>query len=434
MLIGSISLGVIVSSLLSGSHERSIYQKICDDVSNEEVEVMRVCGIGKDEDNITKEDFIVLMLVRIGAAPTQLILKLHDRFRTLDRKGEGRIAYDDIVYGRKKKPSKGELISRLFMRSFSMKGLSSLDGPTPVLRKSHSDPISLSSMNCSPVKVYPTAPDSFMDMGSVEPDEGAERDSEDEEERLPVHPSGRHRGYTVSPKALEKGHARPQRLSRHASSGSPCEQKESADLDSRGATRDNRDRSTSAPPVMQSPDRFPVRPSDMALGVDGVCGGGGAGSDESESEHSEEHYDAGGMVGIAMEEGQAGGAVAGTMKLSDCSVCSVGSKKNAPLSDECNGSEEDDDDDDDEEGDQVMPMPMVAQVSSSSRHSGGGLGGSPSPRAPRLSKVVAYQLDVQKRQDLLSTIELGNKRLLQTIKEYTVLIVKDSHFILFSIW
>lgn len=47
-------------------------------------------------------EFIILTVVRIGAAPPALIGQINERFTQLDRKRTGHIRYEDIVYGLKK--------------------------------------------------------------------------------------------------------------------------------------------------------------------------------------------------------------------------------------------------------------------------------------------------------------------------------------------
>ena len=372
--------GLIVSSILAGSHERSIYQKICDDISGEELEVMHTCGIGRGDDSLTKEDFIVLMLVRIGAAPTQLVQKLHERFRTLDRKKEGRIAYDDIVYGRKKQPTRKDIITKLFVRSFSttslMGGMRRMSGP---------------DSRVSPNKVHPSTPSSNGSFADMQIITDHTRTADDwDKSSCRQDPSRRHWNYTeTSPIAIEEGRDRSQ--------GLLYVEKESQ---LGASTSYERHRASSAPPVMCVPsntrrDSAPLEPFEHESDAG------------STSANSEGGANAGGVL-------EMGGLV-------PCPRRSLDQQSSRDHEDE------DEDEDEDDDGDKITPMESITSLeTSSSRRMNG---------PPRMSKVVAYQLDVQKRQDLLSTIRKGkNKQLLQTIKEYFKLIIKDSHFVLFCIW
>lgn len=115
-----ITLGIVVSFALAGSEERSILENIMVAVTPQELEVMKSVGIGVNENVILKQDFIVLMVVRIGAAHPDVIVKINERFKTLDRKQLGKISYDDIVFrGRDIMRSKSETMRKIFIRRVS---------------------------------------------------------------------------------------------------------------------------------------------------------------------------------------------------------------------------------------------------------------------------------------------------------------------------
>jgi len=118
-----ISLGMVVSFTLAGSEERSIYENIMVAVTPQELEVMKSVGIGVTENTILKQDFIVLMVVRIGAATPDVVIKINERFKNLDRKKLGKISYDDIVFrGHDITKSKSETIKKLLTRRVSSPG------------------------------------------------------------------------------------------------------------------------------------------------------------------------------------------------------------------------------------------------------------------------------------------------------------------------
>jgi hypothetical protein len=127
-----ISLGMVVSYTLAGSEERTLFENIMVAVTPQELEVMRSVGIGVGDNVIQKQDFIVLMVVRIGAAPPAVITKINERFKTLDRKKQGKISYDDIVFrGKDITYSRSETLRKIFARRTSKQ-----TAVTPVGRRS----------------------------------------------------------------------------------------------------------------------------------------------------------------------------------------------------------------------------------------------------------------------------------------------------------
>ena len=301
---------------------------------------MHNCGIGKSGDSLSKENFIVLMLVRIGAAPTQLIQKLHERFRTLDRKKEGRIAYDDIVYGRKKHPTHKQVITRMFMRSFSVTSSMVQGGLRRMSTNRNRQPLYC----LQPEKVHPIS----VTMSECCPTEGQELSE------LPWEG-----GTDESPVDIEKG----------------------------GVVR---------------PQLVQINQEATQAVVNSLSGKGNQ-EDGGRGEHGEDSdtFDSDGG-GNPDRRGSGG--------------------------DRESSSSESEDNERGEGDDMFMPMQSGVTIdTTSSRRSSGGM--------PRRSKVVAYQLDMQKRHALLSTIRKGkNKKLPQIIKEYCKLTIKDSHFVLFCIW
>lgn len=133
-----ITLGIVVSFALAGSEERALFENIMVAVTPQELEVMRSVGIGVGENVIQKQDFIVLMVVRIGAAHPDVIVKINERFKTLDRKKLGKISYDDIVFrGKDIMRSKSETIRKLLTRRVStMKRQSIISLPAQILNNS----------------------------------------------------------------------------------------------------------------------------------------------------------------------------------------------------------------------------------------------------------------------------------------------------------
>jgi hypothetical protein len=61
------------------------------------------CYADDGDGTLDNREFIILTVVRIGAAPPSLISQINIRFEELDRRREGKIKYEDIVYGLRKK-------------------------------------------------------------------------------------------------------------------------------------------------------------------------------------------------------------------------------------------------------------------------------------------------------------------------------------------
>eukprot|EP00602_Paraphysomonas_sp_CaronLab_P009560 CAMPEP_0185020120 /NCGR_PEP_ID=MMETSP1103-20130426/2725_1 /TAXON_ID=36769 /ORGANISM="Paraphysomonas bandaiensis, Strain Caron Lab Isolate" /LENGTH=787 /DNA_ID=CAMNT_0027550835 /DNA_START=268 /DNA_END=2631 /DNA_ORIENTATION=- len=100
--ITAIAIGMLLSFVLL-TNDMTMYDKIMTPVSDRELEFMRIFGIDDGDGTLDNREFIILTVVRIGAATPLLISQINERFKELDRKHEGKIYYDDIVFGRKKR-------------------------------------------------------------------------------------------------------------------------------------------------------------------------------------------------------------------------------------------------------------------------------------------------------------------------------------------
>lgn len=112
-------LGLLLSTVMEPPEDQSIFEKIVANVTQEEIDFMKIFGIDDGDGTIDNKEFIILTVVRIGAAPPHLINQINERFRMLDRKREGRISYDDLVYGRKKKITRQQSIRMTLARTMS---------------------------------------------------------------------------------------------------------------------------------------------------------------------------------------------------------------------------------------------------------------------------------------------------------------------------
>jgi hypothetical protein len=89
--------------MMEAPEDTSIFEKIVAAVSTEEIEFMKIFGIDDGDGSIDSKEFIILPVVRIGTAPPALIRQIRARFEILDRQQLGKIEYDDLVFGRKKR-------------------------------------------------------------------------------------------------------------------------------------------------------------------------------------------------------------------------------------------------------------------------------------------------------------------------------------------
>jgi Ca2+-binding EF-hand superfamily protein len=95
--------GLVLSLLMEAPEDKSIFEKIVAGVTEEEIEFMKIFEIDDGDGTIDSKEFIILTVVRIGAAPPQLINQIHARFDILDRQHTGKIKYDDLIVGRQKR-------------------------------------------------------------------------------------------------------------------------------------------------------------------------------------------------------------------------------------------------------------------------------------------------------------------------------------------
>lgn len=80
------------------SDEKEIFEKIIADVTPQELHFMKLFGIDDGDGCITNKEYVILIIVRIGAVRPELIRILHQRFRELDRKCTGFIEYDELMF------------------------------------------------------------------------------------------------------------------------------------------------------------------------------------------------------------------------------------------------------------------------------------------------------------------------------------------------
>ena len=96
-------IGLVLSLMMEAPEDKSVFEKIVAGVTEKEIEFMKIFEIDDGDGTLDSKEFIILTVVRIGAAPPQLINQIHARFAILDRQHAGKISYDNLVLGRAKR-------------------------------------------------------------------------------------------------------------------------------------------------------------------------------------------------------------------------------------------------------------------------------------------------------------------------------------------
>ena len=92
------TIGFLASLLLYSTDEQQVFRKIVADVTPQEIHFMKLFGIDDGDGRITNKEYVILIVVRLGAVRPEVISLLHQRFRELDRKGLGSIGYDELMF------------------------------------------------------------------------------------------------------------------------------------------------------------------------------------------------------------------------------------------------------------------------------------------------------------------------------------------------
>ena len=91
-----------MSLVIESPEDNYIFQQIIAPVTWEEISFMQEFEIEDGDGTIDCKEFMILAVVRIGTVTPNLIRQINERFRQLDRKRKGKIAYDDLIWGRRK--------------------------------------------------------------------------------------------------------------------------------------------------------------------------------------------------------------------------------------------------------------------------------------------------------------------------------------------
>ena len=91
-----------MSLVLESPEDDFIFHQIVSPVTWEEIKFMQEFGMEDGDGHVDCKEFMILAVVRIGAVSPDLIRQLNHHFQQLDRKSLGKIAYDDLIWGRRK--------------------------------------------------------------------------------------------------------------------------------------------------------------------------------------------------------------------------------------------------------------------------------------------------------------------------------------------
>ena len=93
--------GLLMSLTLESAEDNFVLYNIVAPVTSEEISFMQEFEIEDGDGWVDDKEFMILIAVRIGAISPVLLGRVNNRFRQLDRKGLGKIAYNDLIWGRK---------------------------------------------------------------------------------------------------------------------------------------------------------------------------------------------------------------------------------------------------------------------------------------------------------------------------------------------
>lgn len=92
----AVSFGLMANAVTQMSGSVHLEEKICARITNEELEMMKSFGIEDGDGAINNKEYVILILVRIGAIAPDLIRIINARFQTLDIHSTGSITYQDL--------------------------------------------------------------------------------------------------------------------------------------------------------------------------------------------------------------------------------------------------------------------------------------------------------------------------------------------------
>lgn len=94
--LAAFAMAEVGSAMVSGSHDNDTMKVISEPVTVSELRMMTRFGLENGDGKVDKAEFIVLCMVRLGAADPSLISTISDRFVALDHSKDGTLSYKEI--------------------------------------------------------------------------------------------------------------------------------------------------------------------------------------------------------------------------------------------------------------------------------------------------------------------------------------------------
>ena len=114
----AISCGVLAHNISMHGKAAKIMSKINTPMTEDELVMLRHLDLEDDDGYIDRAEFVILVLVRIGALNPDMIGALFERFHEIDNDGKGNVSYDKLVKRESFAGSTNE-IPKSFVRSMS---------------------------------------------------------------------------------------------------------------------------------------------------------------------------------------------------------------------------------------------------------------------------------------------------------------------------
>lgn len=92
-----LAMGSIAASVVSTNQNKKTLAIIYSPISGNEEKVFSELQINANEKYLNKDEFLLLVLLRLGAVDTQLIKQIYERFNELDTDELGEISYRDLL-------------------------------------------------------------------------------------------------------------------------------------------------------------------------------------------------------------------------------------------------------------------------------------------------------------------------------------------------
>lgn len=109
--LAAFAMAELGAAMVSGSHGDDTEAAISEPVTVSELRMMSRFGLENGDGNVDKSEYIILCMVRLGAANPALITSISERFKLLDHSGDGTLSYKEICGYRDDEEVGGELQS-----------------------------------------------------------------------------------------------------------------------------------------------------------------------------------------------------------------------------------------------------------------------------------------------------------------------------------